>query len=296
MTQGYFVVVLAHSIRGRLRRIHIPHQAVYLLLLFALLGCFSVFGFVASYARMAWKVGNYNALRQEADTLRKRYQDLRKQVSETDSQLATLEMYAKEVSVAYGIKQKLEGPVDISAEGALMPTFPESIQDYNFLRSADAISLKHSAARRLQPASARPTMWPVMGRLMDGFGKRLDPFSGEGAFHRGVDIIAPTGTSVKVTADGIVVEASPTSGGYGRLVVVDHGGGFETFYAHLSRIFVQVGQEVRRGETVGAVGSTGRVTAAHLHYEVHVSGNPVNPISFMKTAIFETAAKKDFPF
>ena len=296
MTQGYFVVVLAHSIRGRLRRIHIPHQAVYLLLLFALLGCFSVFGFVASYARMARKVGNYNALRQEADTLRKRYQDLRKQVSETDSQLATLEMYAKEVSVAYGIKQKLEGPVDISAEGALMPTFPESIQDYNFLRSADAISLKHSAARRLQPASARPTMWPVMGRLMDGFGKRLDPFSGEGAFHRGVDIIAPTGTSVKVTADGIVVEASPTSGGYGRLVVVDHGGGFETFYAHLSRIFVQVGQEVRRGETVGAVGSTGRVTAAHLHYEVHVSGNPVNPISFMKTAIFETAAKKDFPF
>lgn len=296
MTQGYFVVVLAHSIRGRLRRIHIPHQAVYLLLLFALLGCFSVFGFVASYARMAWKVGNYNALRQEADTLRKRYQDLRKQVSETNSQLATLEMYAKEVSVAYGIKEKLEGPADISAEGALMPTFPESIQDYNFLRSADLISLRHRAARRLQPASARPTMWPVMGRLMDGFGKRLDPFSGEGAFHKGVDIIAPTGTAVRVTADGIVVEASPTSGGYGRLVVVDHGGGFETFYAHLSRIFVQVGQELRRGETVGAVGSTGRVTAPHLHYEVHVSGNPMNPVNFMKTAIFDTAAKKDFPF
>ena len=298
MNQGYFVVVLAHSIQGRLRRIHIPHQAVYVLLLFALLGCVSVFGFVASYARMAWKVGNYNTLRRQADILRVRYQDLQKKVSEKDTQLATLEMYAKEVSVAYGIKQKLEGPADISAEGALLPTFPESIQDYSFLRSADLISLKHRAARRFQPAVSRPTVWPVVGRLMDGFGKRLDPFAGEGEreFHTGVDICAPTGTAVKVTGDGIVTLAQPTVGGYGRMVVVDHGGGIETYYAHLSRIFVQVGQGVRRGETIGAVGSTGRVTAPHLHYEVRMAGNPVNPYNYMKTAIFDTASKTDFPF
>ena len=85
-------------------------------------------------------------------------------MSEKDTQLATLEMYAQEVSVAYGIKQKLEGPADISAEGALVPTFPESIQDYSFLRSADQISLKHRAARRLQPAISRPSVWPVVGR------------------------------------------------------------------------------------------------------------------------------------
>jgi murein DD-endopeptidase MepM/ murein hydrolase activator NlpD len=79
-------------------------------------------------------------------------------------------------------------------------------------------------------------------------------------------------------------------------VIVDHGGGFETYYAHLSRILVQVGQEVRRGETIGAVGSTGRVTAPHLHYEVHMGGNPVNPYNFMKTVVFDTATKQDFPF
>jgi murein DD-endopeptidase MepM/ murein hydrolase activator NlpD len=298
MNQGYFVVVLAHSIQGRLRRIHIPHQAIYVILLLAVLGCFSVFGFVASYARMMWKVGNYNSLRQEADNLRVRYQDLQKKVSEKDTQLATLEMYAQEVSVAYGIKQKLEGPADISAEGALVPSFPESIQDYSFLRSADQISLKHRAARRLQPVISRPSVWPVVGRLMDGFGRRLDPFSGEGEreFHTGVDISAPTGSAVKVTADGIVTLAQFTSGGYGRMVVVDHGGGVETYYAHLSRIFVQVGQGVRRGETVGAVGSTGRVTAPHLHYEVRIGGNPVNPYNYMKSPIFDTAAKVDFPF
>jgi len=298
MNQGYFVVVLAHSIKGRLRRIHIPHQAVYAVLLLALFGCVSVFGFVASYARMVWKVGNYNSLRQQADTLRTRYQDLQKKVSEKDTQLATLEMYAQEVSVAYGIKQKLEGPSDISAEGALVPSFPESIQDYSFLRSADQISLKHRAARRLQPAISRPSVWPVVGRLMDGFGRRLDPFGGEGEreFHTGVDISAPTGTAVKVTADGIVTLAEFTTGGYGRMVVVEHGGGMETCYAHLSRIFVQVGQGVRRGETVGAVGSTGRVTAPHLHYEVRIGGSPVNPYTYIRTAIFETAPKSDFPF
>ena len=105
---------------------------------------------------MAWKVGNYNSLRQEAENLRMRYQDLQQKVSEKDTQLATLEMYAQEVSVAYGIKQKLEGPADISAEGALVPTFPESIQDYSFLRSADQISLEAPrraalAARHFSP-------------------------------------------------------------------------------------------------------------------------------------------------
>jgi murein DD-endopeptidase MepM/ murein hydrolase activator NlpD len=298
MNQGYFVVVLAHSIQGRLRRIHIPHQAVYAILLLAVLGCFSVFGFVASYTRMAWKVANYNSLRKEADNIRSRYQDLEKKVSEKDTQLATLEMYAQEVSLAYGIKQKLEGPADISAEGALVPSFPESIQDYSFLRAADQISLKHRAAKRLQPVISHPSVWPVVGRLMDGFGRRLDPFSGEGEreFHTGVDISAPTGTPVKVTADGIVTVAQYTTGGYGRMVVVDHGGGVETYYAHLSRVFVQVGQGVRRGETVGAVGSTGRVTAPHLHYEVRIGGSPVNPYNYMKSAVFESASKTDFPF
>src|ERR1700743_3993880 len=91
MKQEYFVVVLAHSLRGRLRRIHIPHQAVYVVLALALFGCVSVFGFVASYARMAWKVANYNALRREADQLRSRYQNLQKVVSQTNEQLASLE-------------------------------------------------------------------------------------------------------------------------------------------------------------------------------------------------------------
>lgn len=293
MRQEYFVVVLAHSLRGRLRRIHIPHQAVYIILGLALLGCFSVFGFVASYARMAWKVANYNALKREADGLRSRYQNLQKSVSETNVQLASLQLYAKEVSIAYGIKQKLEGPSDISAEGKLAPSYAESVQDYDFLRTANLLALRH-ASRGLQPKGAVPSLWPVQGHVFGPYGVRSDPFSGEGAYHTGVDISVPTGTSVHATANGIVVQAEFVTGGYGRLVVVDHGGGIQTYYAHLSRIYVHAGQEIRRGELVGAVGSTGRVTAPHLHYEVRLSGAPVNPNRYLNTAA--VYQQKDFPF
>ena len=295
MRQEYFVVVLAHSLRGRLRRIHIPHQAVYIVLALALLGSVSVFGFIASYARMALKVANYNALRKEADTLRVRYQNLQKQVSQTDQQLASLELYASEVSIAYGLKQKLQGPSDIAAQGTLVPSFAESLQDYDFLRSANAFTLLSSPSRHVHPISATPNIWPIEGRLLGAFGTRSDPFSGESEFHKGVDISAPIGTPIHVTADGIVIFASEQNG-FGRLVVVDHGG-IQTWYGHMSKFLVRPGQEVRRGELIGLVGMSGRTTAPHLHYEVHENGRAVNPYTkYLANAKMFQSVKKDYPF
>lgn len=295
MKQEYFVVVLAHSLRGRLRRIHIPHSAVYAVLALALLGCFSVFGMVASYARMAWKVANYNALRREADNLRQRYQNLQKEVSQTHQELATLEIYAKEVTLAYGIKDKLEGPNDISAEGTLSPTFAEGLEDYRFLRTAEFLRLRDRHSRLPRQAS-QPNLWPVDGRLMSPFGQRQDPFSGEGAMHKGVDLSAPWGTPIVATADGVVIFSDQQSG-YGKLIVVDHGGGIETFYAHLSKSYVTPGNEVHRGDRIGLVGSTGRVTAPHLHYEVHMNGAPVNPYRWLQhSTTYQAVTHTDFPF
>lgn len=287
--QECFVVVLAHTLRGRLGRITIPRHAVYALLALVFVVCCSVLGFLASYARMASKVANYNNLRREADGLRDRYQLLQKEVSQAHEQLASLQFYAREVSIAYGIKQKLEGPRDISAEGKLVPSFAESLEDYNFLRTASSLSLQSRYASRIRTAST-PSIWPVEGRVWGPFGKRSDPFSGEGTeFHPGVDISAPPGTPVHATGDGFVI-ASGWNGGYGRLVVIDHGSGIQTYYAHLSRIFVQTGAEVRRGESVGEVGSTGRVTAPHLHYEVRVGGAPVNPYLYMRAPSYQQAS------
>ena len=297
MKQEYFVVVLAHSLRGRLRRIHVPHQAVYAVLAFALLGCFSLFGFVASYARMVGKVANYNTLKREADALKLRYQSLQSVVNQQDQQLATLQTYATEVSLAFGIKQKLEGPADIRAEGKLAPSFAEAVEDYDYLRRVKMLAITGKSAR-IRTANSRPAIWPVDGRLIQSsFGTRTDPFSGEGAFHKGVDISVPYGTGVRATADGIVVNASMESG-YGRLVVLDHGSGLHTYYAHLSKFYIRSGQEVRRGDLVGAVGSSGRATSAHLHYEVRVGGAPMNPYGYLsKSAIFHPVPeKRDFPF
>lgn len=289
--QDYFIVVLAHSLHGRLRRIHIPQKFVYIVLLLALLGAFSVAGAVASYARMAWKVANYNALKREAEGLRTRYQNLQKVVTQTDTQMASLQLFASEVSMAYGLKQKLEGPRDISAEGRLIPTFSESVEEYNFLRNVSGF--RHNYTRRFQ-VNTQPSLWPIDGLLLSPFGARKDPFSGEGALHTGVDLRAPTGTPVRAAADGVVQRAD-RFGGYGRLVVVDHGNRIQTWYAHLSRFHVTVGQEIRRGEPVGAVGTSGRTTAPHLHYEVRIGGTAVNPYRYLKTTSAQTASK-DFPF
>ena len=291
--QEYFVIVVAHSLRGRIRRTHIPHLAVYAIVALALVGSLAVFGLVASYARMVWRVAGYNALRREADGLQSRYQSLQKAVGQTNEEVASLQLYAREVSIAYGVRQKLDGPPPLGVEGRLVPSFAESLEEYNFLRNVNALSL----ASRLRPQTvAKPDLWPVKGLLMAAFGKRADPFSGEGEFHKGVDIRATAGTPVHAAADGVVM-FSAWDGGYGRLIIVDHGANVHTYYAHLSRFYTRVGQAVRRGEVLGEVGSTGRVTAAHLHYEVRVGGAPVNPYRYLtSTETDPQASSKDLPF
>jgi murein DD-endopeptidase MepM/ murein hydrolase activator NlpD len=293
MKQSYFIVVVAHSLHGRLRRIQVPQRVIYLVVAFALIGCFSVFGFVSSYVRMAWKVANYNALRQEIESLRSRYAKLQKAANEKNDQLAQLQLFASEVSMAYGLKQKLEGPEEISDEGRLLPTIPESIAEYDLLRTANLTSYYHRYARSWQ-TNIRPCIWPVEGHLGSPFGKRMDPFSGEGALHRGVDIEASLGTPVRAAADGVVVRAD-VLGGYGKLVIIDHGDGFETYYAHLSRFSVVPGQEIRQGAFIGAVGASGHVTAPHLHYEVRRNGIPQNPVHFLNQT-HSAQVRREFPF
>jgi murein DD-endopeptidase MepM/ murein hydrolase activator NlpD len=221
---------------------------------------------------------------------------LQKVVNQKNDQLASLELNAKEVAMAYGIKEKLEGPADLSAEGKLVPTFAESLEDYNYLRSANLLALQSHHSRGFQ-SGATPNLWPVEGNLTGAYGMRTDPLSGEGGeFHSGVDICAPIGTPVRAAADGVVTFAA-MEGGYGRLIRIDHGGGITTYYGHLDKFFVFAGQEVRRGERIGAVGASGRVTAPHLHYEVRNSGTPMNPYRYLVNAdVYHEAAQKDFPF
>jgi murein DD-endopeptidase MepM/ murein hydrolase activator NlpD len=295
LKQDYFILVLAHSLHGRLQRIHITHRFVYSALGAVGVLLLMMFGVVGSYARMALKVANYNSLQHEAQLMRERYDNLQKKVKQTNEQLASLQLLADEVGTAYGMKKQIAGSPDLIGEAPLVPTLGQSLAEYSYLRTTNVAGRSRNIFARAD-ANLLPAGWPIMGRLMDGFGHRMDPFSGEGAMHTGVDISAPMGTPIKATADGIVMYAN-WNAGYGRCVIVDHGNGYQTLYGHMSHIDVVDGQEIRQGEVVGLVGSSGRSTGTHVHYEVRVHSTPVNPYRFLARSVnTKTAKVSDFPF
>ena len=125
-----------------------------------------------------------------------------------------------------------------------------------------------------------PTLWPTSGRITDNFGYRKDPFTGRTKFHEGIDIGADYGISIKASASGKVTLAERTSG-YGLVVKISHGRGIYTLYGHASKLLVKVGQTVKKGDVIAKVGSSGRSTGPHLHFEVLLYGTPVAPLQYL---------------
>ena len=151
------------------------------------------------------------------------------------------------------------------------------------------LSWKKLDGMRALGAIAVPSSRPVtQATYTSGYGVRSDPFHGGAAMHAGIDLAAPLGTPIYATADGIVDRAE-WSGGYGNMVEIDHGKGLQTRFGHLSRIMVHPGQRVQRGMLIALMGSTGRSTGSHLHYEVRIDGRAVNPVPFLQSADYVTA-------
>ena len=144
--------------------------------------------------------------------------------------------------------------------------------------------IQKMVANKEQLLRATPAIQPVsnkdLERVASGFGVRIDPIYKSPRFHKGLDFTAPQGTPIYATADGVVIEAGFSTGGYGNNVVINHGFGYQTLYGHMHRVKARVGQKVKRGETIGWIGSTGKSTGPHCHYEVHKNGNPVDPVYF----------------
>lgn len=131
---------------------------------------------------------------------------------------------------------------------------------------------------------ARPAIQPISIKLLrrfgSAFGMRVHPILKSYKMHEGIDLTAPRGTPIIATGDGVVIQASSTTGGYGNKIVIDHGFGYRTLYGHCYKLYVERGQKVKRGDVIGTVGSTGLSVSPHLHYEVHVNGRKVNPINY----------------
>ena len=141
-------------------------------------------------------------------------------------------------------------------------------------------SVRDSVERRQALASATPSVWPVAGWLTSSYGKRTDPFTRQADFHPGLDISADSGVPVLATGDA-TVDSAGVNGAYGNMVTLNHGFGIVTKYGHLSRIAVFGAQRVKRGDTIGYVGSTGRSTGSHLHYEIWMNGRLTDPMTLL---------------
>jgi murein DD-endopeptidase MepM/ murein hydrolase activator NlpD len=306
LRKRYYIIFVSREEDGDLRKIPVPLHYAYIFIAAAVVGLFTITGLAGSYSRMLLKTARFNQVRTESETLRKDYLRMEEVAHEKDVQAASLGSLASEVSALYGLEQSRHAK---NAARTLATTAAsDTLSDQQYYQSLDAFLALRSSAMSGQVASRLdlnerfplgstdlamaidgPSLWPVQGTVTSSFGERLDPFRGEGAFHSGIDIATSIGDAVRATADGTVLKAS-MGNGYGREVVLDHGHGISTLYAHLSGFAVTVGQDVRRGDIIGYVGSSGRSTGPHLHYEVRIHDTPVNPHKYLRETMTQQFA------
>ncbi len=291
LRKRFYIMLVARNAEGELLKIPIPLHYMYVFIAGALIGMLTITGMAGSYARMLIKTQRFNQLRTEKEALKSQYSQLEQIAQENQLQAQSLSSLAGEVSSLYGLKPDPVLEEDDPASA--------SIQQFYALRmtamtGAASVGIgmgdmQNTSTRDWMRLAAAPTLWPVQGRITGSFGERIDPFNGEGAFHRGVDISSEVGSRVIAPADG-VVEFSDLMNGYGRTVVIDHGNGISTLYGHLSGFAVSPGQLIHRGDTLGFVGQTGRSTGPHLHYEVRIFNTPVNPHKYLRFTFTQQVA------
>jgi murein DD-endopeptidase MepM/ murein hydrolase activator NlpD len=299
LRKSCYIIFVSRDDDGRLRKIPVPLRYAYIFVAAALVGLFTITGLAGSYSRMLLKTASFNQIRSDRESLRKDYLQMEQVAHEKDVQAASLGSLADEVSALYGLRQSRLAKASAARNAISTPVSTGSMSDQQYYRSLNQfVALRSSAmsgeiARQLDftarlplgpvgtvDMADAPSIWPVQGTVTSSFGERQDPFLGEGAFHTGIDIATELGDAVRATADGTVLKAGMGTG-YGREIVLGHDQNIETLYAHLSGFAVTVGQEVQRGDIIGYVGTSGRSTGPHLHYEVRIRDTPVNPHKYL---------------
>ncbi|NLP18215.1 MAG: M23 family metallopeptidase [Firmicutes bacterium] len=310
----YFTFMLIPHSEGAVRRLRIPWVLIQVCtcLLAGVLICACYFyrdyGRVKSHLPELYQLRETNNRQKgEIETLADQAADLEERLSELDE----LELQVQELLQA--TSQQSPGEVALVAsrgsgedgtimglrrkssllarggggagkeQGALIPLVAESLDNVEMQVDTYRENLEEmltALEKRQDYLEAKPSIWPARGRITSRYGYRKSPFGSTREFHQGLDIAAPRGTPVLATGAGVVTYAQWRSG-YGNTVIIDHGYGFRTFYGHNSSLKVKVGQRVSKGEVIAHMGSTGRSTGSHVHYEVHVNGKPQNPANYL---------------
>lgn len=290
MDQRYSTIIFVPHARAKFRKLKVSHR-----LLFSLLSvvtsslCLSTF-FSVQYFTSLSQTHELSKLRHENKDLQTANEQFSKSVESLRGQLRTVEDRTRKLAIYAGISS-----LDDSAQGGVGGLRPADLGDNPYRDDVDKMAfrsrriesdlsvLEQKLVAQSQLLASTPSIAPVRGILTDGFGGRSDPFTGEPGTHNAIDISSAAGQAVRAPADGIVVKAE-WANGYGNVIYISHGYGYSTRYGHLSAYAVKPGQHIKRGDIIAYVGSTGRSTGPHLHYEVRLNNNPVNPLEYILNA------------
>lgn len=273
-----FIVSTTSRSRSYVRRFSIHKRwlkaSAVVVTLFFCAAAYGVYGLTQQAAHLR--------IEEENERLRLENERQRRQLQKLENRVDAIEDASRRLSEMSGVSPEEAGAEEgTSPHGAGGPALDAAAVEVLESRAErlEADLRQYEAA--LKERARIPSIWPVEGESTDSYGFRGNPFGGGATeFHPGQDIAAPSGTPVLAPADGLVVEAG-WKNGYGQTVVIDHGNGLKTRYGHLSKIEVESGQELKRGDELGRVGSTGRSTGPHLHYEVRIGDLPVSPRHYL---------------
>jgi murein DD-endopeptidase MepM/ murein hydrolase activator NlpD len=290
--QRYSTIIFVPHARAKFRKMKVSHR-----LLFSVLSlitsslCLSTF-FSFQYFTQLSQTHELTKLRRENHELQSANEQFSKSVENLRNQLHSVEDKTRKLAIIAGVNTLDEtggnqgGVGGVRQDETSGSAYRDDIDKMSFRShriERDLSVLEQKFVAQSQLLSCTPSIAPVHGILTDGFGGRSDPFTGEPGNHNAVDISSAVGQPVRAPADGIVVKAE-WANGYGNVIYISHGYGYSTRYGHLSAYAAKPGQHVKRGDIIAYVGSTGRSTGPHLHYEVRMNNNPVNPLEYILNA------------
>ncbi len=291
--RGNFIVTVSRAGELHGRSFFLSAKSVATSFVVALL-CLTALIFAGVHHYRVWLTSlDYARLENSLDESRKEHEGMKITAKQLTDQIAALQVTAQRLKIRSGFDEDALGGVGGPSK-TTNPVLSLNQKDISkHFRSLNRKSITlETELRQLQDyyttneilMAATPSVMPVRGYPSDRFGRRADPFDGQRDFHPGIDISAPRGAKVIATADGVVVFSGYRKD-YGRLVVIEHKFGISTRYGHLDRCIVKSGDEVAKGDIIGYVGSTGRSTGPHVHYEVRLRNQPLNPLRFLRSSL-----------
>ncbi|HZI92933.1 MAG TPA: peptidoglycan DD-metalloendopeptidase family protein [Patescibacteria group bacterium] len=285
MAERHYTIMIVPGSRAKLFRLRVRRSVLLGLASVAVFGLFAAGLLPVIYYKAVDRSHQVASLRKENEKLR----EASKEISSLKDQVAYFESKANKFALMAGVQDlpSSQGGGGLRPDAAETPADPSLVRDEidNLKERSTVLTNSFNILEKVYHdqsllLASTPSIAPVKGMIAYGYSWRKDPFTGQPAFHNGLDIVAPRGTRVLAPADGIVTKAGRETG-YGNAVYLSHGNGVTTRYAHLDGFAVRPGQEIRRGDVLGYVGDTGRSLGAHLHYEVLVNNTKVDPSQYI---------------